>query len=293
MLLRVRQAFPTDRGARSEGAEAGMPSDRPVAGASWIRRTRRCRDARIRLLCLPHAGGTASFHNSWASWLPDGTDLLSVQYPGRQDRISEPCASRMEDLAPQVVQALQPHLDDDSTLVLFGHSMGAWVAFEVARLLEMSFARRPAGLIVSAQIPPHLPPEREWPGESDEELIAELRRTGGTYTDPMLQPGLRELVLPAVRADFRLVREYSPQPLRRISVPITAFGGVDDEGVPWTRVAKWRDATTGTFNSHTFRGGHFYLLEQEQEFAHQVNRAIHRMAGSSATYSHTGQHADS
>ncbi|WP_250404600.1 thioesterase II family protein [Streptomyces cellostaticus] len=269
-----------------------MSSDRAPAGASWIRRNRRCHNPRIRLLCLPHAGGTASFHHSWASWLPDGTDLLSVQYPGRQDRISEPCASTMDDLAPQVAQALQPHLDDDSPLVLFGHSMGAWVAFEVARHLEMSFARRPAGLIVSAQIPPHLPPEREWPGESDDELIAELRRTGGTYTDPMLQPGLRELVLPAVRADFRLVREYSPQRLRRISTPITAFAGVDDAGVPWNRVTEWKDATTGSFASQTFPGGHFYLLEHEREFAHQVNRAIHRMTGTGAAHSHTGQHAD-
>lgn len=266
-----------------------MPSDPPSTGASWIRRNRRCRDARLRLLCLPHAGGTASFHNSWASWLPDGTDLLSVQYPGRQDRISEPCVSTMDDLAPRVVQALQPHLDDDSPLVLFGHSMGAWVAFEVARLLEMSWGRRPAGLIVSAQIPPHLPPEREWPGESDDELIAELRRAGGAYTDPMLQPGLRELVLPSVRADFRLVRDYSPQPLRRISTPITALAGVDDAGVPWNRVAEWKDATTGTFASHTFPGGHFYLLEHEQEFAGEVNRAIHRMAGNSARHSRTGQ----
>ncbi|MFI6409689.1 thioesterase II family protein [Streptomyces sp. NPDC050548] len=256
-----------------------MPVDRLTPGAEWIRRVGRCHETRLRLVCLPHAGGAASFYNSWARWLPPGVELLTVQYPGRQDRITEPPISRMDELAVQVTQALQPYLARDPPLVLFGHSMGAWVAFEVVRRLEISFAHRPLGLIVSGQVAPHLPSEREWPDGSDEGLIAELSRIDGADTAPVLQPELRELVMPAIRSDFSLLREYSPQPLRRISTPVTAFAGIDDADVPWNKVAAWEDATTGSYVSHKFPGGHFYLVEHEEELAHEVHRTIRWLAG--------------
>lgn len=247
--------------------------------SEWIRHTKRCHDARIRLVCLPYAGGAANFYHSWARWLPDGVELLTVQYPGRQDRIGEPCLSRMDDLAPKVVEALQPCLGGPAPLVLFGHSMGAWVAFEVALRLELSFAYRPLGLLVSGQVPPHLPPLREWPGDTDEDLMAELRRIGGFDVESIDQPDLRELVMPAIRSDFRLVKEYPPQPLRRISAPIVAMNGTADPDVPLDKVDGWRDATRGAYRSHVFPGGHFYLTEHEPQVAQQVIRTLRRLAG--------------
>ncbi|MFD4947198.1 thioesterase II family protein [Streptomyces sp. NPDC058239] len=269
-----------------------MAVDRLTPGAEWIRRVGRPHDTRLQLLCLPHAGGAASFYNSWSRWLPDGVELLTVQYPGRQDRITEPPISRMDDLAAQVAQAIQLHLAHDPPLVLFGHSMGAWVAFEVVRRLEIFFGHRPLGLIVSGQVAPHVPSEREWPDGSDEGLIAELRRIGGADIAPMLEPELRELVMPAVRSDFSLVREYSPQPLRRISTPVTAFAGIDDADVPWNKVAGWEAATTGSYASREFPGGHFYLVEHENELAHEVNATIRRLTGDSAERSPLGSNAE-
>ncbi|MFI1366358.1 thioesterase II family protein [Streptomyces griseochromogenes] len=230
-------------------------------------------------MCLPHAGGAANFYHSWARWLPDGVELLTVQYPGRQDRIGEPCLSRMDDLAPEVVAALRPWLDAPAPLVLFGHSMGAWVAFEVALRLETSLGYRPLGLLVSGQTAPHLPPLREWPGDTDEELFAELRRLGGIDMESIEHPDLRELVMPAIRSDFQLVRDYPPRPPRRISAPIVALNGTTDPDVPLDQVDAWRDATLGAFRSHVFPGGHFYLTEHETQVADEVTRTLRWLTG--------------
>lgn len=230
-------------------------------------------------MCLPHAGGAANFFHSWARWLPDGVELLTVQYPGRQDRIGEPGISRMDELAPEVVEALWPCLDAPAPLVLFGHSMGAWVAFEVALRLETSFAYRPLGLLVSGQVAPHLPPPREWSGDTDEELIEELRRIGGFDIESIDRSDLRELVMPAIRADFRLVKEYQPQPLRRISAPVVAFNGAADPDVPLDKADGWRDATRGAYSSHVFPGGHFYLAENEAQVADEVIRTLRLLTG--------------
>ncbi|MGW2046476.1 thioesterase II family protein [Streptomyces sp. NPDC001858] len=257
--------------------------DLVTAPAEWVRCIKRCQQARIRLVCLPHAGGAASSYYSWAKWLPDGIELLAIQYPGRQDRIGDPCVSRMDELAPKVAEALRQHLSGPTPLVLFGHSMGAWVAFEVARYLESYFARQPLGLIVSGQIAPHLPAEREWSTGSDEELIAQLHRIGSMDIESIERPELRELVMPAIRADFRLVKEYSPRPLRRVSVPIVSLRGADDSDVPSEKVDGWLHATRGAYRSRTLPGGHFYLAEHEDDFARELIRTLGWLAASDAS----------
>ncbi|MGO4749881.1 thioesterase II family protein [Streptomyces sp. 2MCAF27] len=271
---------------RLSGVVVDVFAEHRTQGGGWIRRTRRCPDPRIRLVCLPYAGGAASSYYSWSRWLPDGVEQLVVQYPGRQDRITEPCMSRMGDLVPNIVEALRPNLGADVPLVLFGHSMGAWVAFEVALRLEISFGYQSFGLIASGQVPPHTTPEREWPTGSDDELIAELRRIGSMDVESIARPELRELVMPAIRSDFLLVKDYPPQPVRRISAPIAAYVGADDPDVPSSKAAGWEEATRGAFVSRVFPGGHFFLMEDEAQVAGELRRTFRWLARGNSAYPH-------
>ena len=186
---------------QAHDAASAVFGDRSAVDGGYVRQVRGNRAARVRLVCLPHAGGVAGFFNSWADRLPDEFELLSIQYPGRQDRIAEPCISRMEELVARLTQSLSAYTD--LPLVLFGHSMGAWVAFETALLMERYFPYCVSGLIVSGQTPPHLPRQRTPHRNTDEEVIAELHRLGGTDERLVRDGELRELLLTDRRASCR------------------------------------------------------------------------------------------
>ncbi|WP_086860553.1 thioesterase II family protein [Streptomyces milbemycinicus] len=225
----------------------------------------------MRLVCFPHAGGSASFFYSWSDSLPTDVELLSVQYPGRQERLTEPCVENMDELVAGITHSLSRFLDHP--FVLFGHSMGASVAFEVSRQLERAFGVSPRMLYVSGQEAPHTPMRREPVSDDDEALLSEIRRINGGNAETLDDPDLRDLALPAIRADFRLLEAYRPQPVRSISAPITSYVGDQDADVDFDSARAWAQATRGTFRFQTFPGGHFYLSDCQPGFVSDLVRA--------------------
>ncbi len=225
----------------------------------WLKRFHPVSAPRFRLICLPHGGGTASFFRPWAETLPDGVELTAVQYPGRQDRLAESCIEAMDPLADGITEALDPLLD--VPFVLFGHSMGATVGYEVTRRLEAR-GTAPRRLFVSGQAPPfggrtggqlHL--------MDDATMLAGVRGLGGMYETLVDDPDLLEVVLPSLRADLRLMETYRPTPGSRITTPVTAYVGDADPGVTVAQAAAWRETTSGDFRLRTFPGGHFFLTD--------------------------------
>ena len=223
-------------------------------------------DARIRLLCFPHAGGAAVSFHDWAALAPPGIEVVAVQYPARQDRLYEPGARTMEELADTITTALRQELTDDVPLALFGHSMGSSVAYEVARRLEDDPGRTLTRLIVSGRHRPRGPKEQApRPAPTDTEILDYVRLLDPEGADLYEHPELRPVIMPALRADFGILAEYRPTHLHRLGVPVTACGGDRDPACTIEDLKSWSDVTAKGLDLRVFEGGHFYLHRRKEE----------------------------
>jgi surfactin synthase thioesterase subunit len=226
----------------------------------WIVPLRRTPEARVRLFCFPHAGAGASAFRAWSGTLPAGVDVLAIQAPGREARLAE---APFQDLAPlvsEVAGALGAY--DDCPMAFFGHSLGAIVAFEVVRELQRRGSDGPIRLFVCACRAPHQAP-RSSPinGLPDANFLAELGRLGGTPHEILGQDELMGLLLPGLRADFRLAESYLTSTTARVECPISAFGGREDPEVTAENLAGWALHTTAGFQLRLFPGAHFFIFD--------------------------------
>ncbi|ANN21610.1 hypothetical protein SD37_07290 [Amycolatopsis orientalis] len=231
-------------------------------GDVWLHRWRPRPRAGTRLVCFPHAGGSAAFFAPWSTKLPAEIDVAAVRYPGRADRLAEPPLTSMSTLVDEIARALEPLADRPT--VLFGHSLGALVAYEVARELTRRDVP-PARLIVSGRRAPGDAPGGTKHLLSDDELVGELVRLGGTEPGLLASEDARSVFLPAIRADFRLAENYRRLPGREPSCPLTVLVGDEDTEVDARRAGLWAGHTTnGTCTTHVLPGGHFYLIPREK-----------------------------
>jgi pyochelin biosynthetic protein PchC len=184
-----------------------------------------------------------------------------VRYPGRQDRFVEPCVEQMGELADEITNSLLPLLD--RPVALFGHSMGAAVAYEVAVRLEAQHGFTPTRLFVSGRQAPHLAANEESEGLSDDEFVSRIRALGHPDVGALDLPELRELFLPALRADFRLLGAYQPDEPAKLAAPITAYVGLSDPGCPVEGARAWSEVARGGFDLRVFPGDHFYLVPEQ------------------------------
>ncbi|MEU1213306.1 thioesterase II family protein [Streptomyces sp. NPDC005791] len=216
--------------------------------------------ARSRLICFPHAGGAAGGSRSWSLDAPWDVEVCAVQYPGRGDRFQEPAATDMESLLDDLVPALTEGRTDGelASAVFFGHSMGAAVAYEAARRLAVT-GHAPAALVVSGQPAPARTRGGALSLATDAELLADLRRLGGTAGDVLDNKALLEALLPAIRSDYRLIETYRPLPGGPLGIPVTVLYAEDDPEVTADEAAAWAGVTTGPHALEAFTGGHFYL----------------------------------
>ncbi|MFC7819092.1 thioesterase II family protein [Streptomyces sp. NPDC057367] len=243
----------------------------------WFRHYRGALAPRVRLVCFPHAGGNARLFHGWASRLPADVELLAVRYPGRQERMNEPCVETMDELAGRISEALAPL--HDLPLVLFGHSMGAAVAYEVALRLEdpATDGAGPALLLLSGRAAPHVTRPTALHRAADDVLVAGVTRLGTLGGDAYAVPELRELLLPVLRADYRLIETYDRKRPPVLRAPMVAYLGDRDPGVARPGVEAWSELTGGDFTVRSFPGDHFYLAPREAELTADIAERLARL----------------
>lgn len=243
-----------------------MVSGRHTApGDEWFVRPRQNPDASVRLFCFPHAGGAASAYYTWGAALPE-VEVVAVQLPGREGRMSEPLIVDSSVLISRLADALEPKLD--RPYVFFGHSMGSLLAYEVARELLRRGRRMPAHLYVSGRRSPLIPvTEPQMHRLPDRELAAELsRRFEGMPAAIADDPELLALFIPFIRADMTLLEShvFHPQPV--LDIPMTAFGGTSDPQTTPDQLAAWQALSSTPIAVRNFPGGHFYLHQHRADF---------------------------
>jgi surfactin synthase thioesterase subunit len=236
----------------------------------WIRRYHQAPAARLRLVCLPHAGGTASFFHPFSAQLSPEIDVVAIQYPGRQDRLREPGLTDLTELAAGAFDALTA--DGQGPTAILGHSMGATVGFELARLMER-YGWGPLRLFASARTAPHRP-RRTTHRLDDEHLIAELRELGGTDEQSLLNRELLELTLPPIRTDYRAVDSYRFRPGEPLGCPISVLAGAADAQMSPADSTEWQRHTRRSCRVTRFPGGHFYLIDQQRTVIDQIRREL-------------------
>jgi medium-chain acyl-[acyl-carrier-protein] hydrolase len=235
----------------------------------WYRPRSATYAPRLRLFCFPYAGGWPSVFRPWAARLPADVELVAVRMPGRESRFSEQPYTDWSTLTSDAVEALQPLLD--APFVLFGHSFGGMLAYEIACALSARRTPNLEALIVSGCRCPRVRPESRAPYDApSESLWSWLSEIEGTPAEVSANPHLRALIEPTLRADLKLADAWSGA-ADIIDLPIVSFGGAQDRIVPRRQIDGWRNFSTRAYRHVEFVGGHFFIHSLEAEVVAEIS----------------------
>jgi surfactin synthase thioesterase subunit len=231
-------------------------------------------NARCRLFCLPHSGSGASQFSSWKNFLPPTLDVCPIQLPGRENRFREAPFTQIGRIAENLAKALAPYLD--RPYILYGYSLGAIIAFELARQLRRQKVDPPVSLYALARPAPHLPqtkhPLHHFP---DDIFVTELTRRYNGMSPLILQDReLMQLLLPTLRADFTALETYVYQDEKPLACPIRAFGGNLDTTVTEDELRAWQLHTHASFELKVFQGDHFFIRNNQQAVFNSISAEV-------------------
>jgi len=224
---------------------------------------------RLRLFCLPYAGGSPSVFRTWVQRLPADVELVAIRLPGRESRFAEEPYTDWSTLTHDVAEALRPLLD--VPFVLFGHSFGGMVGYEIARALTGQGTANLEALIVSGCRSPLVRPEHRAPYDAPSEALwAWLGEIDGTPAEVLENPQLRAMTEPTLRADLKLADAWSGA-ADIVDLPIVSFGGAKDPIVPRQQIEGWRNFTARAYRHVEFAGGHFFIQTLEAEVVAEIS----------------------
>ncbi|MHC8406520.1 thioesterase II family protein [Pseudomonas sp. TMB3-21] len=217
----------------------------------------------LTLLCLPYSGASAMVYSRWRRKVPQWLDVQPVELPGRGARFDQPLHTDMRALAMQLAQELKPQIE--APYALFGHSLGALLACELAHAFRALGCPEPAALFASGTAAPTMRADYDRgfaEPKTDAQLIEQLRTLNGTREEVLANEELMSLTLPILRADFLLCGRFQPAQRPLLNCPVHVLGGKADKATT-EQLIGWSRETHGSFSLDMLAGGHFFIHEHE------------------------------
>jgi surfactin synthase thioesterase subunit len=229
---------------------------------------------RIPLICLPFAGVGSSFFKEWGTLTSGHLEIIAVQLPGREKRFVEEPYRDVATAVTGILPEVRERVGKRDRVVIFGHSLGAVLAYELCHQLAKTTHIQVDHLVVSGSPAPWAPRKRRATGLDDDAFLAQVREFAG-YDHPALNdPDLRDMLLPVLRADVEMHENYSPSWNGPLPVPITSVRGTDDELVSQAESAQWHSATTMPLQMVEVSGSHMYLITSPGKLLRVIEELI-------------------
>lgn len=256
------------RPATSHQGESKMLNSNP-----WTMAFKPNPQARMRLFCIPYAGAGASAYRDWHASIRDDVEVVGIQLPGRESRFSEPPLVSIDDIVGQLTEVIAQH--GDKPFVLFGHSLGALVSYELTRAIQQLRGSTPRHLIVSGTRAPCCP-RRDDPIHQldDDTFLDRIKSFNGTPPSLLQDMELMKLFTPLLRADFRAAESYRYVDRGPIWCPVTVLGGDEDDGVPLDDLSAWSSMCRSRYDRHVFHGDHFFIHKHKAAVIDIINRVF-------------------
>jgi medium-chain acyl-[acyl-carrier-protein] hydrolase len=238
----------------------------------WFACHKRQISPKIRLFCFPYAGGGSAVYREWNKFLSPDIEIFSVLMPGREQRFSEQPFHSLEELIHSLMESIQPYLD--IPFAFFGHSMGALIAFELAREIYSEWGISPVHLFVSGKSAPQTiqdqPPIYNLPRDK---FLEKLQDLNGTPNEVLQNQDLIDLYETMLRADFEICDTYRYIPGPPLNCPISIFGGLQDT-VTKERLCAWRSLTTSLCAVCMYEGDHFFIYKQRENLLQVIQEEL-------------------
>ncbi|GAA2952828.1 MULTISPECIES: alpha/beta fold hydrolase [Streptomycetaceae] len=251
----------------------------PSETAGWLRPAEPSPDAEATVFLFHYSGGGVSMYSRWPALLPPSVDCRRVQLPGRQDRVSEPPFTELDPLVEALCEVLAKE-QDGRPYALFGHSMGAMLAYRVAVAMARRGYERPALLGVSGWAPQGFRTiSRKAAHETDEAVVQLLRELGSVPAEAFDGNRLSPLMLAPMRADLAVCADFRDDGAS-VDCPLVAYTGREDPYLAPGAMQSWRARSADFLGIREFPGGHFFIHDQGPGIATDLAQTLIRLRAS-------------
>lgn len=235
---------------------------------------------KIKLFCIPYAGGSANIYHKWKAHLHDHIELCPVELAGKGSRITEPLYSGLEEAVEDIYASIAGDIAKHDYM-LFGHSMGALLVYELLQKIKAAGGKKPLHAFFSGKTPPHIKRKKFYSTLSAEEFEKEIMSLGGTPPEFFKYPELKELFVPILRNDFKITETVIERPeISKLPFDISVLVGTEEE-ITQEEAKAWQLHTAEKCNLHFIHGDHFFLLKETEAVTAIINQRI-----SHPSYSH-------
>ena len=240
----------------------------------WVDTLKASKHPDVRCFCFHYAGGGSQMYRAWVDHLPKRMDLYSILLPGRERRTHEPLMTECHEIVEAMIPELLPLLD--KPYVFFGYSMGALVAWALAKKIQNIGYVLPRHLFIAASRAPCMRKgEEKLYDLPSEQFIVKLTALGGIPEEILANHEIMDMYLPLLRADLTVADTYTPQDdEEQIDCPIDAFGGIGDMAITSKEIEGWKSHTRSSFHNKYFPDGHFFILHHFKEIIGEITNRL-------------------